>query len=303
MKNKQKLLLIVLSLAFVCITILAFGACNNTTQNKEQQIVETLRFQKIEGKEEYRVMGIGTVSELDIVIPSTYKGFPVTEIGNNAFRDESYITSVTIPNSVTSIGNYAFYYCSSLTSVVIPNSVTSIGNSAFRICSSLTSVELPNSVTSIGSSAFEACSSLTLVNYTGTIDEWAQINFDSSYANPLSFAKSLKINGEVVTEVNLTTATKISSFVFYNCSELTSVIIGDSVTSIGNSAFSGCSSLTSVELPNSVTSIGSRAFSDCSSLTSIKYRGTQEDWNKISRDISWNDGTYSYTITYNYTGE
>ena len=56
---------------------------------------------------------------------------------------------------------------------------------------------------------------------------------------------------------------------FENCSALTSVVIGDSLTSIGLSAFSGCSSLTSVTLPNSLTSIGDFAFNACSGLTSV----------------------------------
>ena len=90
----------------------------------------------------------------NITIPSqvTYNSvlYQVTSIGEDAFYNDSGLTSVTIPNSVTSIGNYAFYYCSGLASVTIPNSVTSIGNYAFSGCSSLTSVVIPNSVTSIG---------------------------------------------------------------------------------------------------------------------------------------------------------
>src|SRR5262245_58020004 len=43
----------------------------------------------------------------DVVISSTYNGFPVTSIGDNAFIGTG-LTSVTIPNSVTSIGQYAF---------------------------------------------------------------------------------------------------------------------------------------------------------------------------------------------------
>ena len=179
------------------------------------------------------------------------------------------IISIEIPDSVTSISGGAFENCSSLTSIVIPDSETSIGDYAFSGCSSLTSIVIPNSVTSIGSSAFYGCSKLTKVNYTGTIDEWVQIEFDNSYSNPLYYDKNLYINDVLVTEVNITTATKINSSAFYNCSSLTSVVIGNSVTSIGSSAFYGCTSLTSVVIGDSVTSIGSSAFSYCTSLASI----------------------------------
>ena len=71
----------------------------------------------------------------DLTIPEsvTYGGisYPVTSIGNDAFRSCSDLTSVTIGNSVTSINDRAFWYCSGLTSVTIGNSVTSIGYRAF----------------------------------------------------------------------------------------------------------------------------------------------------------------------------
>ena len=62
---------------------------------------------------------------------------------------------------------------------------------------------------------------------------------------------------------------RLNKGAFYNCTGLTSVTIGNSVTSIGYQAFSRCSGLTSVTIGNSVTSIGNFAFSGCSGLTSI----------------------------------
>ena len=56
---------------------------------------------------------------------------------------------------------------------------------------------------------------------------------------------------------------------FNNCSNLTSVTIGDSVTNIGDYAFNMCSSLTNISIPDSVTSIGAYAFYNCGSLTSV----------------------------------
>ena len=128
----------------------------------------------------------------DIVIPASISvngsTYSVTTIGERAFLECTYLTSIEIPNSVTSIGNSEFRNCTGLTSIIvatdnpiydsrnncnaiidkvsntliqgckitiIPNSVTTIGEFAFGNCTGLTSIEIPNSVTSIGNSAFE----------------------------------------------------------------------------------------------------------------------------------------------------
>ena len=101
--------------------------------------------------------------------------------------------------------------------------------------------------------------------------------------------------------------TSIGEMAFSRCYGLTSVTIGNSVTSIGNYAFYYCYRLTSITIPDSVTSIGGMAFYDCSGLTSIKYRGTEEQWNAITKGDNWDYDAGSdvggCTITYNYTGE
>ena len=225
-------------------------------------------------------------------------GNGVTSIGRYAFGGCSGLTSVTVPDSVISIELFAFDGCSKLkyneydnalylgnknnsyvflmkaknvdiTSCSINVKTKVICPSAFSGCSRLTSVTIPDNVTSIGNQAFSNCSGLASVNYLGTVDQWAEIYFDNYTANPLLYAKKLYINNDLVTAVNLTTATKISSYAFYNCSGLISVTIGNGVTSIGRYAFGGCSGLTSITIPDSVTSIGNSAFWKCSGLTSV----------------------------------
>ena len=56
---------------------------------------------------------------------------------------------------------------------------------------------------------------------------------------------------------------------FENCSNITETTIPEGVTLIGNNTFLGCEKLASVTLPTSLENIGANAFAGCTSLTSI----------------------------------
>ncbi len=70
-------------------------------------------------------------------IPEEYNGKPVTAIADNAFKNNTNIISVIIPDSVSTIGANAFAGCTALDTVVIPVSVTTVGAEAFFGCTAL----------------------------------------------------------------------------------------------------------------------------------------------------------------------
>ena len=173
--------------------------------------------------------GAGGVVE----IPSVISGKPVVVIGDNAFKDNTAITSVLIPNSVVIVGDFAFYHNTSLKTVTIGNGVTYIGDYAFDSSGyALTSVTIGNHVTRIG-----------------------------DYAFAVSAIEAVVIPNSVKT---------LGNGVFEACSSLKNVLIPNSVTSIGNSAFKN-TGLTTVTMGNRVSSVGSNAFEGNTALKSVKF--------------------------------
>ena len=107
----------------------------------------------------------------DIVIPSTLGGYPVTAIGDEAFIDCYYLTSVTIPETVTEIGEFCFACCVALKEVVIPENILSIGEGTFAYCMSLEKLIVDNCETSIGE--FVAYTDMTIAEGYAT-EEWIE---------------------------------------------------------------------------------------------------------------------------------
>jgi len=66
------------------------------------------------------------------------------------------------------------------------------------------------------------------------------------------------------------TIKSIGDRAFFNCTNLTSITIPDSVTTIGTFAFYNCSSLESIVIPDSVHTINDHAFISCISLKSVE---------------------------------
>ncbi|WP_239614625.1 leucine-rich repeat domain-containing protein [Cohnella mopanensis] len=163
-------------------------------------------------------------TDLNVVIPGTYQGTMVTEIGRSAFdtygTGKPKITSVVIPNSVKVIQTYGFRY-TSLTSIDLPDSLLTIGASAFEN-NPLTTVVFPDSVTSIGNYSFymNSLTSIKLSENLKTINGGA---FDTNHITKLVIPAGV---------------TNVASSSFYNNS-LTSVTVLSNATTFGTGVFAG----------------------------------------------------------------
>lgn len=154
--------------------------------------------------------------------------------------------------------------------IVIPGTVTNIKSLAFYNCESISSITLPGSLSAIDSYAFQHCTGLTAV-HIDDVASWCNIHFGSNDANPLYYAHHLYMGGNEITELEIPDGvSNIPNRAFYGCSNITSVIIPNTVNSIGFYAFADCG-LTSVEIPSSVTSIESSVFQGCSNLSSVTW--------------------------------
>lgn len=227
-------------------------------------------------------------------VPATVK-----ELGESAFSTCRSLENVTVP--AETVSKKAFYFCDALKSVTLTDDVKTIGEEAFRECRSLESIEIPSSVTELGTCAFKSCFALkTAVIKGGTvkgslvteatfyncnaletlvISDNATLDASFKAANSKSTLKTVKIGkGEIGDSAfsnctNLTTVelgdgvTKIGTNAFIRCTQISSITIGSRVSSIGKNAFNGCTALTNANIGSGA--IGANAFQDCSRLANV----------------------------------
>jgi len=166
---------------------------------------------------------------------------------------------------VTSIGDRAFQECGYLTSVTFEGDAPSFGTDVFRTDAAVVVYYDSNysgwSSTVAGIPAVQSNTLTFTLNGAGT--EYSVTHCLETASGSLDIPSTY--NGLPVTSIRYQA--------FLSCTSLTSITIGDSVTSIGYEAFYACGSLTSIIIPDSVTSIGDHTFYHCSSLTSITFEG------------------------------
>ncbi len=90
-----------------------------------------------ETKTAYTVVGIGTCTDNDIVIPYAYNGLPVVGISSGAFYECINITSVTLSNNILWLDDGAFQNCYGMVRFVVGTGVEYLWIPAFVGCTKL----------------------------------------------------------------------------------------------------------------------------------------------------------------------
>ncbi len=139
------------------------------------------------------ITGTGAIWDYDIMDPETRSPFyeinsdidkivisdGVTHIGSCSFNYTN-ITELVLPKSVTSFGWGAFYNNKNLVTFEITGEATEISPQMFAYCSSLKTIKIPRSVNKIDVAAFNECPSLTTVYFTGSQEEWDEIEIENA---------------------------------------------------------------------------------------------------------------------------
>ncbi len=249
--------------------------------------------------------GIGSCQDKVLYIVKGTKA-----IGREAFRDNTNIIGVIIPDSVEKIDDYAFQGCSSIKYVDFGEGLKTIGRDAFAILStatsSLKSITLPASLKTIGARAF-LNHPIDDIYFGGTMTQWNEnVNKGDSWDSGRK--------GYIVhcSDGRIFDASRVSESLTYELNDdglytvtgrkpaeenifIPSTHSGQFVSEIANNAFSYCS-IDVVFIPSTITYIGEKAFERCVVYDQFCYNGTVEQWNAIEKADNWAANSAEFTV-------
>lgn len=222
-------------------------------------------------------------SESDVTLPTKVtindEEQDITILGD-AFKGNTAITSVTIPEGYTSIGISALSGCSGLTSITIPSSLQTVGATAFQNCTKLTTVnftENESGTLKFMNKVFDSCTALASINLpvqTTSVYDNGNIFTGCTALESITVSpgntKYFSLNGSLYAKNDDDSAVTLCTYVKAPA-ELTlpKTVNGLPLTAVGPMVFQGSTALTAVTLPANITTIDRLAFDTCSNLKTV----------------------------------
>lgn len=186
-------------------------------------------------------------------------------MSDNAFNNQSPITTVSFGKDCSYVGERAFESCTSLMTINVDNVIETIGEMAFSN-TNLKSVTF-NKLTELGSSAFKECKNLSSI----------------SIPNCNKIPNSAFSSCEKLNNIDLYNCIEIGNNAFQGCIDLDTLELNECKT-IGEHAFNGCKKISEVTL-NACESIGADAFLNCPNLTKVYINDISDSSDSDSDDV------------------
>ena len=242
-----------------------------------------------------------------IVLASTEETYVVTEIEDEAFKNNTTIKTVWLPDTLKKIGASAFLSATSLETIYMPDGLEYISYQAFARTGLTGDLYLPESlvkfdgipgsyqrdddahlyeglyafsqvyglekvvfsegIESIPVEGFSECTSLREIIFPTTLKAFLGYYYDDEAPDMASAFWGC----EALVEVDLYNTNVIDggSETFRSCHALTNVYFAKNQKTIGWAAYADCSALTDVVLSEKLEIIGVAAFADCIELKNI----------------------------------
>lgn len=171
----------------------------------------------------------------NIVLNSTArwegKAYKIVSVADNAFEDDSTLTTLAINSSTIRFGNEVFRRCEQLSSVYITDDFSNLSHGLFGCCTKLKSFRFPSNITEVPQACFHQTGLTTLSLPEGV--------------------------------------TVIHQDAFCDCDSLTTVALPSTLTTLERGVFFQCDNLQEVTIPAFVTNIGQYSFMDCPRLRTV----------------------------------
>lgn len=192
-------------------------------------------------------------------------GDAFTTINDDAFAGCDSLQEVEFGPNVTSIGKRAFANLPNLRTITLPDVITTIDEGTFAN-SNLESITIGPNITSIAADAFSGCTNLKTVT----------INSTAIFNQTFSATHSLKdvFGPQVTTFILGDSITTIGGYTFAGCESLTNIVFGSNVKKIEHYGLKNCG-IHSIAIPEQLEQIGSYVFEGCTNLRTVY-------WNAIN---------------------
>lgn len=215
----------------------------------------------------------------ELILPDTVKKLATHFVG----KCES-LTNIVLSKIITSLSGergYVIDTLPALETITLPYLIADIPNSFISTCPMLKEYILPEGYATYGYNEVKGETEIVVHADNVEMNAWLESNPEYKQCNEYTvldgviytsdYSKLVKVPFGADSLSIVETVTEIGIAACYGLTNITDVLIPETVITIHQDAFMYCAKLATINMPTVLTTIGSAAFQGCESLTSIEF--------------------------------